>query len=144
MTLPGIREAEAAAGRDAGSCVLAPYVMTSIQKSRDEAIRDVKGQIGFYYTTALYHSILAHQGMEAVGAACQAAFKRMDFKALAEAVPDALVDDIAIACTPDEARDRLAQWRGISEEPLLYPPSIGVRPESMARNFEHILEVFGS
>ena len=51
VTLPGLREAESAAGRDAGACVLAPYVVTSIAESREQAVRDAKGQIGFYYTT---------------------------------------------------------------------------------------------
>ena len=36
-----------------------------------------------------------------------------DIAAMAAAIPDALVDEIAIACTPDEARDRLAQWRDL-------------------------------
>ena len=37
VTLPGLREAEQAAGRAAGACELAPYVLTSIQPQRDHA-----------------------------------------------------------------------------------------------------------
>jgi hypothetical protein len=59
-------------------------------------------------------------------------------------VPDALVDEIAIACTPDEARDRLAQWQGLTESPLLYAPSVGVPRERLQANLTHILERFGS
>lgn len=62
---------------------------------------------------------------------------------MAEAIPDALVDEIAIACTPDEARDRLAQWRGLTEDPLFYAPSVGVRPERVRENVDAILDVFG-
>ena len=144
VTLPGLRAAEERAGRAAGACKLAPYVITSLQPTREEAVADAKNQIGFYYTTALYHSILAHQGMEAVGKACQAAFRKLDLKAMAAAVPDALVDDIAIACTPDEAHDRLAQWSGLTDEPLLYAPTVGVRPERLRTNHELILESFGT
>ena len=144
VTLPGLRTAEEGAGRAAGACKLAPYVITSLQPTREEAVADAKNQIGFYYTTALYHSILAHQGMEAVGKACQAAFRKLDLKAMAAAVPDSLVDDIAIACTPDEAHDRLAQWSGLTDEPLLYAPTVGVRPERLRTNHELILERFGS
>jgi probable F420-dependent oxidoreductase len=143
-TLPGLREGEKSRGRPEGSCVLAPYVITSIQENRDDAVRDAKGQIGFYYTTKLYHSILDLHGMRSVGAECQAAFKRMDFKGLADAIPDELVDEIAIACTPDEALGRLDQWRGLTEEPLLYAPTIGVHPEAVQSNLDHILDVFGS
>jgi probable F420-dependent oxidoreductase len=143
VTLPGIREGEKAAGRVEGACVLAPYVMTSLAPTREQAVRDAKGQIGFYYTTELYHSILDLHGLRHVGAACRAALRKFDTKAMAEAIPDALVDEIAIACTPDEAKDRLAQWRGLSEDPLFYPPSVGVRPERMRDNMAAILDVFG-
>ena len=68
VTLPGLRAAESAAGREAGACALAPYVVTSIQRNRDDAVRDAKCQIGFYFTTELYHSILDLHGLRDVGA----------------------------------------------------------------------------
>jgi probable F420-dependent oxidoreductase len=143
VTLPGVRAAEQAAGRESGACVLAPYVLTSIQEKREDAVLDAKRQIGFYYTTAIYHSILDLHGLRAVGSACRDAFRRMDLGALAAAVPDALVDEIAIACTPDEARDRLAEWRGLCADPLLYAPSVGVPPGRLRANLDAMLEIFG-
>jgi probable F420-dependent oxidoreductase len=144
VTLPGLREAEEKAGRESGACALAPYVLTSIQEDRELAIQDAKNQIGFYYTTALYHTILEHHGMKEVGAACRAALKKFDVKAMCEAVPDALVEEIAIAGTPDEARDRLAQWKDLTEDPLLYAPSVGVPKERIASNVATMFELFGS
>ena len=144
VTLPGLREAEQKAGRESGACALAPYVMTSIQSNRDHAIRDAKNQIGFYFTTALYHSILELHGMKEVGDACRAALKRFDVNAMSEAIPDALVDEIAIACTPDEARDRLAQWKDLTDQPLLYAPAVGVPQERLEANLAAMLETFGS
>jgi probable F420-dependent oxidoreductase len=143
VTLPGLRSAEEQAGRAAGACALAPYVMTSIQADRDEAIQDAKSQIGFYFTTALYHSVLDLHGMREVGEACRSALRKFDTRAMAEAVPDALVDEIAIACTPDEARDRLRQWDGLTEQPLLYAPSIGVPPARTRANLDAMLDLFG-
>jgi probable F420-dependent oxidoreductase len=144
VTLPGLRAAEKKAGRQQGACALAPYVLTSIQESREDAVRDAKAQIGFYYTTDLYHTILDLHGLREVGQACRAAFKKMDFKAMTEAVPDELVDEIAIACTPDEARERLSQWKGLTEEPLLYPPSVGVPQQRLRANIDAMFEVFGN
>lgn len=143
VTLPGLREAEEKAGRESGACVLAPYVLTSIQEERELAVQDAKNQIGFYYTTALYHSILEHHGMPEVGAACRAALRKFDVKAMCEAVPDALVEEIAIAGTPDEARDRLAQWKDLTEDPLLYAPTVGVPGERIASNVDAMLDLFG-
>jgi alkanesulfonate monooxygenase SsuD/methylene tetrahydromethanopterin reductase-like flavin-dependent oxidoreductase (luciferase family) len=136
VTLPGLREAEAKAGRAAGACALAPYVLTSIQQDRELALRDAKNQIGFYFTTALYHSVLELHGMKDVGEKCRAALRKFDVKAMSEAVPDALVDEIAIACTPDEARERLAAWKDLTGDPLLYAPSVGVPPERLRANLD--------
>ena len=63
---------------------------------------------------------------------------------MAEAIPDSVVDDIAIACTPDEARDRLDQWKDLTDEPLLYAPAVAVAPERLQRNHELTFEAFGS
>jgi alkanesulfonate monooxygenase SsuD/methylene tetrahydromethanopterin reductase-like flavin-dependent oxidoreductase (luciferase family) len=143
VTLPGLREAEEKAERAAGACALKPYVLTSIQPDRETAVRDAKGQIGFYFTTALYHSILELHGLREVGERCREALRRFDTAAMAQAIPDALVDEIAIACTPDEASDRLAQWTELTDEVLFYAPSVGVPPERMASNLDAIFDVFG-
>jgi len=144
VTLPGLRAAEEKAGRAHGACALCPYVLTSLARDRETALRNAKGQIGFYFTTKLYHSILEHHGLAEVGVACHAALRRFDTRAMAEAIPDALVDELAIACTPDEARDRLAQWQGLTREPLLYAPSVGVAPEAQRENLEAMLATFGT
>jgi len=143
VTLPGLRAAEQAAKREEGACALAPYVITSIQPDREAAVADAKNQIGFYFTTGIYHSILDHHGLREVGEACRAALAKMDTKAMAAAVPDALVDEIAIACTPDEARDRLTQWSELTDQPLLYAPTVGVPPGRLRDNLDAMLEIFG-
>jgi probable F420-dependent oxidoreductase len=143
VTLPGLREAEAKAGRAAGACALAPYVMTSIQPDRGLALRDAKNQIGFYFTTALYHSVLELHGMKDVGEKCRAALRRFDVKAMSEAVPDALVEEIAVVGTPDEARDRLAQWKDLTDQPLLYAPTVGVPPERARDNVDAMFDIYG-
>jgi probable F420-dependent oxidoreductase len=143
VMLPTLREAEEKAGRAAGACALYPYVITSIQEKREDAVSDAKQQIGFYFTTALYHSVLDLHGLREVGEKCKAALRRFDTKAMAEAVPDELVDEIAIACTPDEVRDRLAQWKDLTDHPLFYAPTIGVRPERVRANTDAMLELLG-
>jgi len=144
VTLPGLREAEAREGRSEGACRLFPYLLTSIAEDRETALRDCKGQIGFYYTTALYHSILELHGWRDVGAACRAAFRKGDFASLGEAVPDALVDEIAIACTPDEAADRLAEWKDLTTLPFFYAPSVGVSESRRREIADGILDVMGA
>jgi probable F420-dependent oxidoreductase len=143
VTLPALREAEGAAGRRSGSCRLIPYVMTSLNRDRRQAIDDAKAQIGFYFTVKVYHTILQHHGLPEVAEACRAALATFDIPAMATAIPDSLVDEIAIACPPDEARDRLRQWADLSDEVLFYAPTLGVPPERVRANLDVILDVFG-
>jgi alkanesulfonate monooxygenase SsuD/methylene tetrahydromethanopterin reductase-like flavin-dependent oxidoreductase (luciferase family) len=88
--------------------------------------------------------VLDLHGLREVGERCRAALRRFDLKAMSEAIPESLVDEIAIACTPDEARDRLDQWKDLTEQPLLYAPTVGVPPERIRANLDAMLSVFGS
>jgi probable F420-dependent oxidoreductase len=144
VTLSGIVAGEEETGRAAGACLLKPYLLTVIADTREQALREAKGQIGFYYTTKLYHSILEHHGWGHIGLACNAALKTFDLAALSEAITDELVDEIAIACAPDEAKDRLKQWDGLTDEVLFYPPTVGLAPERVVENAKAIVDVFGA
>jgi alkanesulfonate monooxygenase SsuD/methylene tetrahydromethanopterin reductase-like flavin-dependent oxidoreductase (luciferase family) len=144
VTLPTLRAAESLAGRPAGACRLVPYVMTAIHRDRAQAVQEAKQQIGFYFTVKVYHTILRFHGMPEVAEACRRALPAFDVPAMAAAIPDSLVDEIAIACTPDEARQRLEQWRDLTDEPLLYAPTVGVPPERVRESNQAILDVFGS
>ncbi len=129
---------------EGSKCALAPYVMCSLSDDVERARREVRAQIAFYYTTSLYHTVLDVHGWRSVGETITAAFKRGDFASIAAAVPDELVDQIAIACRPDEAKDRLRQWDGLTEQVLFYPPSIGVSPARAKENLAAIADTFGS
>jgi alkanesulfonate monooxygenase SsuD/methylene tetrahydromethanopterin reductase-like flavin-dependent oxidoreductase (luciferase family) len=142
VTLPTLREAEEKAGRPEGACRLVPYVMTSLNEDRDQAIQDAKGQIGFYYTVSVYRTILDYHGLPEVADACRSALASFDTKAMAEAIPDALVEEIAIACTPDEAKDRLKEWDDLADEVMLYAPQVGVAPQRVRGNLDTMLDVF--
>jgi alkanesulfonate monooxygenase SsuD/methylene tetrahydromethanopterin reductase-like flavin-dependent oxidoreductase (luciferase family) len=125
-------------------CELTPYVMCSVSDDEDEARREVRSQIAFYYTTRLYHSVLDVHGWRSIGEEISQAFRKMDFKAMSEAVPDELVDAIAIAGRPDDVRDQVKQWDGLADHILFYPPSIGVAPGRASENLSAIIETFGS
>ena len=62
---------------------------------------------------------------------------------MAEAVPDELVDEIAICGRPDEVRDQLAQWEGLTDQVLLYPATVGAGPERVRENLAAIADSFG-
>ncbi len=127
---------------EGSKCKLRPYVITSIADDRDQARNEARGQIAFYYTTRLYHSILDVHGWRGIGEEIAAAFRAGDMRKMMASVPDELVDAIAITGTPDEVRDQLEQWQGLTDHVLLYPPSVGVSPERQRENLEAITETF--
>jgi probable F420-dependent oxidoreductase len=127
---------------DGSACELVPYVITSVADNVDQARNEVRAQIGFYYTTKLYHSVLDPHGWRSIGETIANAFKAGDFAAMVKAVPDEMVDAIAIAGRPEDVRDQLKQWDGLADHVLLYSPSIGLSPERGAENLEAIVETF--
>ncbi len=129
---------------EGSQCVLAPYVICAISEDVEQARNEARAQIGFYYSTPLYHSILDVHGWREQGAVIADAFRRGDFAAMTEAVTDEMIDEIAITGTPAEARERMSQWQGLTETPLLYSPSIGMSPERSIENHRLIAETFAS
>ncbi len=124
------------------ACKPYPYIITSIANSRAEARDEARRQIAFYYTTRLYHSILDVHGWRSIGETIASAFRRGDWKSMYAAVPDEMVDAIAIAGTPDEAREQLKQWAPFSDHVILYSPSIGMNPARLQENMNAIIDTF--
>ena len=125
-------------------CEMLPYVITSVAESTELARNEARGQIAFYYTTRLYHSILEPHGWQAAGEAIAAAFRAGDYAAMAANVSEEMIDEIAIAGTPDEVRDQLKAWEGLAEHVLFYAPSVGVKSERVQENLDAIVDTFAS
>jgi probable F420-dependent oxidoreductase len=127
---------------EGSDCELLPYVIAAVSNDPIQARNEARMQIAFYYTTRLYHSVLQPHGWQAIGETIAAAFRRGDFAAMAAAVPDEMVDAIAITGRPDEVRDRLEQWDGLTDHVLLYSPSVGLKPGRVAENVDAIIDTF--
>lgn len=141
VSLPLLRNAEQAAGRPENSCAIFPHIIVSLNDDAELARLDAKCQIGFSFSVEHYHTILALHGLEEVGVTCRKLLASYDFKAMAEVIPDALVDEIAIACRPDEFMDQLEQWRDITPEPMLFPASIAVPAERRTESLTQLLHL---
>lgn len=127
---------------EGSACELYPYVITAVADSTEQARNEARGQIAFYYTTRLYHSILEPHGWQANGEAIASAFRKGDFAAMTAAVTDEMVDQIAIAGTPDEVRDQLKQWEGLAEHVILYTPSVGMKGQRVQENLDTMIDTF--
>jgi probable F420-dependent oxidoreductase len=140
---PAVDEGLHRAGRTRNKFDLAGYVITSISSDAQQAREEARRQIGFYATTLTYDAILDLHGWQAEKEAIRAAWKRFDLPALAAAVSDDMLEQCAIAGTPDECRAQLTRYDGLLDHALLYPPSLGVRHERLLENYALIRDVFG-
>ncbi len=135
----GLRRSE----RSRGGFDLAGYVITSISHDREQARDEARRQIGFYATTLTYDAILVLHGWQAEKEAIRNAWRKFDIAALAAAVSDEMLDQIAVAGTPDECRAQAARYDGLLDHALFYPPSLAVKHERLLENYALIREVFG-
>lgn len=86
------------------------------------ARRWAAGLVGFYASVRTYEPFFDFHGFLDEARACQAAFRGGDSAALVAAVPDAMVDALTAAGTPDEVRERLASYEGVADVVKLSPP----------------------
>ncbi len=140
---PAVADGLARGGRERSSFDLAGYVITSISDDAAQAREEARRQIGFYATTLTYDAILDLHGWATEKQAIRAAWKKFDIAALSAAVSDEMLDQIAIAGTPDDCRKQFERYEGLLDHVLLYPPSVGVRPERVKENYAAIMDVFG-
>jgi len=110
---PAIAEGARAAGRDPASVELIASVLIVTGESEVErgvAERYVRQQIAFYASTPTYRPFLAHHGFEALGKELSGLARAGRFAEMADRVPDALLDAVAVSAAParlgEAIRDR--------------------------------------
>jgi alkanesulfonate monooxygenase SsuD/methylene tetrahydromethanopterin reductase-like flavin-dependent oxidoreductase (luciferase family) len=141
---PAIAAGLAAAGRPADACPISASPLVAIAADADRARRAARLQLAFYATTPNYRGVLALHDREAVVAEVRRAFVRGDRQRMIAAIDDELLDAIAIAGRPDEARGKLAAWDGIADRAILGPPWYGIDADFERELWDGIVEVFGT
>jgi len=143
--LPRVDQALTDAGRDRASFTLAQGIILSIAERREVAVREAKAQVGFYGTTPNYAPVFAANGEAHLTEDLGRVFADTggDPDALAAAVPDEVVERYAVAGTPDEVRDRLAEVGGLVDHLILGGAWYRVPPPRMQENVAAIIDTFG-
>lgn len=94
---------------------VAPLVRCFAHEDRERARRTARGMIAFLLGAygPFYGQSVADQGYEDVVDEIRAAWEDRDTEAMARALPDELLDDLAAAGTPDEVRERVERHRAV-------------------------------
>jgi probable F420-dependent oxidoreductase len=130
------------AGRTVKDLDITTLLITSVSQNREQALRDAKNQIAFYASVKSYEEILNLHGWEKQKLTIWEHFKTFNLPKMAEAVTDDMVEQIAVAGTPDECREQLKKWDGLIDLPILYTPTAGVRADRVMENHRLIVETF--
>lgn len=139
---PNVEIGAKRAGRSLRDIDVTTLLITSISHDRKQAIHDAKNQIAFYASVKSYEAILNLHGWERQKLAIWEHFKTFNLPKMAEAVTDDMVEQIALAGTPDECRDQLRKWDGLIDLPILYTPTAGISSARVMENHRLIVETF--
>ena len=140
---PNIEIGAKRVGRTPRDIDMTTLLITAISHDREQAIRDAKNQIAFYASVKSYEGILNLHGWEEQKRAIWEHFRTFNLPKMAAAVTDDMVEQIAIAGTPEECREQIEKWKDVVDLPILYTPTAGVKADRIRENHRLIVETFG-
>lgn len=108
----------------------------------DRARREAAAQIGFYSSAKTYARLLEGGGFGAEAEQIRAAFARRDLSAMIAAVPDRMIDAIALAGGSGDVRSALRRFDGLLDHAILYSPSFSISPERANANAHALIAAF--
>jgi probable F420-dependent oxidoreductase len=115
LTLPGIADGLARAGRDRSELELVVVTMVATGATGaelDEAVATVRGQLAFYGSTPAYARVLECNGWEGPHPRLNALSKQGRWDDMAELVTDEMVETIAVVGHRDEIAGRIREKVG--------------------------------
>ncbi len=140
VALPAIERGTRKAGRSMADVRVASLVFASVHEDAELARAEVATQIAFYATAKTYAPLLERTGFGAAGEAIRAAFARGDVDAMVAAVPERMVDALAVAGTAADVRAGLRRYEGLLDHAILYAPSFRLTPERVHANTLGLIE----
>lgn len=131
------------AGRDSSQIEICAETVCSVSDDRELAMSRARKQVGFYATHSAGAQVAAMHGLQDAVNDLREGFLREGIAAF-ERTDDRLVDLLSITGTPEEARQKLAQYEGFVDHIVLHAPYVPpIEAEESADAFTNILDTFG-
>jgi coenzyme F420-dependent oxidoreductase len=110
--LEDVAQGAALGDRDVTDLRVSPLVRCCAHEDREYARELVRKMVAFLIGAygPFYGQSVAQQGYEDVVEEIRDAWSQRDTDAMAESLPETLLDELAVAGTPDEVRDRIKQF----------------------------------
>lgn len=126
VLMPALEEGLARSGRRRSDFELVGTVFAAVGEAREERARQreaVRQQVAFYASTPSYRRVPAHHGRDDVGERLSQLAREGRWDEMASALPDDLLDLIAVEAHPDELADRLLErYGGLLDRVALHLP----------------------
>ena len=140
---PAIADGAASKGRSPSGVAVADWILLAIADDRDQAREDAKRQIAFHATVRTYDRILDLHGFTEVAARIRELWKSFDLDGMTALVTDEMLDEMAVAGTPDECRDALERRSRSADRLLLGAPVVATDPDRIRAYHDAIVETLG-
>src|SRR5205085_12149411 len=113
----------AKAGRDASQIETCIEMVCSVSPDRELAMARARRQVGFYAVHSITDSLMKHYGLTDDINDLRSRFRSEGVEAFAH-TSDRLVEKLAVAGTPEEARQKLELYRDHVDLILLHTPYV--------------------
>jgi probable F420-dependent oxidoreductase len=143
VVLPAVHRGAEHAGRSPADVRIASLLFAAIADDPAQARREVAAQIAFYSSAKSYGPLLERIGFAAEAEAIRAAFGRRDLDAMVAAVPDRMIDALAVAGTAQDVRDALRRYEGRLDHAILYVPGFRLDPERVRESALGLIRACG-
>ena len=140
---PAIAEGAAGTSRSPDDVAVADWILLAVSEDREQAREDAKRQIAFHATVRTYDRIIDLHGFTEIAAQIRELWKSFDLAGMAALVTDKMLDEMAVAGTPDECRAALDRRARSAERLLLGAPVVATAPERIRTYHDAIVETFG-
>jgi probable F420-dependent oxidoreductase len=140
---PAISEGAGQQARDSSGVEVADWLVVAVSDDPDQAREDAKRQIAFHATVRTYDGILALHGFNGVADQIRELWRSFDLAGMTRLVTDEMLEQMAVAGTPDECRQMVATRAPSADRLLLGAPVVATDPGRMREYHTAILETFG-
>jgi len=141
---PAIGEGAQAEGRDAADVAIADWLVVAIDEDAEQAREDAKRQIAFHSTVRTYDRILDLHGFGEVASEIRDLWRSFDLAGMTALVTDEMLDTMAVAGTPAECRERVAEHAGEVDRVLIGAPVVATDPGRIRTYHDAIVETLGN
>ena len=127
--LPALAAGLARAGRDRSALAVGLAVYCALADSEAAAFELIRPTLAFYFPVPYFADLLRHLGYDDELARGQAAMAAGDIPGAIGCISDEIIDTIAVAGTPAQARAKLRRYDGLVDwvelmAPLGHPPAV--------------------